>query len=42
MAAVTRQTPAVTELFICLGNHFVSLGFVLINPIQTEAIFVAL
>lgn len=42
MAVVTRQTPTVTGLVICVGNQFVSLGFVLINLIQTEAIFVAL
>lgn len=39
MAAVTGQSP-VRELVICVRNRCVFLGFVLINPIQTETIFV--
>lgn len=39
MAAVTGESP-VRELIICVRNRCVFLGFVLINPIQTETIFV--
>jgi len=39
MAAVTGESP-VRELVICVRNRCVFVGVVLINPIQTETIFV--